>query len=76
MITKIIIDILLRRVKTTDEYSGYGYELTIRVKKALNEKQPPMWPIKLLQALARYTFNNGIKIFFFTILKFYQLKQL
>lgn len=48
-----------RRVKSTDEFSGYGYELTIRVRKPANEKTPPLWPIKLLQALARYSFNNG-----------------
>ena len=31
----------------------------MRVKKPANDKQPPLWPVKLLQALARYTFNNG-----------------
>lgn len=33
--------------------------MTIRVKKELNENEPPKWPIKLLQALAKYTFQTG-----------------
>jgi len=48
-----------KRVKSTEEFSGYGFELTIRVKKSVNDRQPPIWPIKLMQALARYTYNHG-----------------
>ena len=36
-----------------------GYELTMRVNKSFSQKKAPKWPIKLMQALARYTFNNG-----------------
>ena len=31
----------------------------MRVNKSFSQKKAPKWPIKLMQALARYTFNNG-----------------
>lgn len=40
------------------EESGYGFELTFRLKRG-NEEQPPAWPISLLQNLARYVFSSG-----------------
>ncbi len=40
-----------------DEVSGYGFELTFRLKKT--EEEPPIWPISLMQNLARYVFNTG-----------------
>lgn len=45
--------------KETDdeETSGYGFELTFRLKK--NEDNPPVWPISLLQNIARYVFKTG-----------------
>ena len=44
--------------------SGYGYELTIKVKIESSDgltmsSNYPNWPIELLQTLARYTFENG-----------------
>ncbi|CAF0783366.1 unnamed protein product [Brachionus calyciflorus] len=48
-----------KRAKSLEENSGFGYELTIRVKKESNQNEPPKWPIKLLQALAKYTFTTG-----------------
>lgn len=38
--------------------SGYGFELTFRLKRG-NEEQPPVWPVSLLQNLARYVFSSG-----------------
>lgn len=38
--------------------SGYGFELTFRLKRG-SEEQPPVWPISLLQNLARYVFSSG-----------------
>lgn len=38
--------------------SGYGFELTFRLKKD-NEDEPPAWPVSLLQNLARYVFSSG-----------------
>lgn len=40
------------------EVSGYGFELTFRLKGE-DEDQPPAWPISLLQNLARYVFSSG-----------------
>ena len=40
------------------EVSGYGFELTFRLKRG-DEEQPPVWPISLLQNLARYVFSSG-----------------
>lgn len=37
--------------------SGYGFELTFRLKKTGDE--PPVWPVNLLQNLARYVFSSG-----------------
>lgn len=37
--------------------SGFGFELTFRLKKTGDE--PPVWPINLLQNLARYVFSSG-----------------
>jgi hypothetical protein len=45
--------------------SGYGYELTMKVKKRPDSKTSnttivyPSWPIEVMQALAKYTFANG-----------------
>ena len=40
------------------ETSGYGFELTFRLKRE-NEEEPPVWPVSLLQNLARYVFSSG-----------------
>lgn len=37
--------------------SGYGFELTFRLKKT--EEEPPVWPMNLLENLARYVFSTG-----------------
>lgn len=39
------------------EESGYGFELSFRLKKTSQE--PPIWPVNLLQNLARYVFSSG-----------------
>ncbi len=43
--------------------SGYGYELTMKVKREVLANNAstiyPSWPIELMQALAKYTFDNG-----------------
>lgn len=40
-----------------DDESGFGFELTFRLKK--NEDEPPVWPVNLLQNVARYVFKTG-----------------
>lgn len=42
--------------------SGYGFELTFRLAAAADERAdgtPPVWPMNLLQNLARYVFGSG-----------------
>jgi len=39
--------------------SGFGFELTFRLKREPSETAPPTWPATLLQALAKYVFHSG-----------------
>ncbi|XP_045213854.2 suppressor of fused homolog [Mercenaria mercenaria] len=39
--------------------SGYGFEMTMRLKKCGNESAPPMWPSGLMNRLASYVFQTG-----------------
>ena len=39
--------------------SGFGFELTFRLRREPGETAPPTWPATLLQALARYVFQSG-----------------
>lgn len=41
------------------DYSGYGFELTMRLTRQPDEEQPSPWAINMLQNLARYVFNSG-----------------
>ncbi|GBP36432.1 Suppressor of fused homolog [Eumeta japonica] len=45
---------------STPPPSGYGLELTFRLKAPLGSA-PPLWPAALLQHLARYIFTTGNK---------------
>jgi hypothetical protein len=40
------------------EVSGWGFELSFRVKRRREKESPPEWPLPLLQKLARYVFNT------------------
>lgn len=40
--------------------SGFGFELTFRLKREPGETAPPTWPATLMQALAKYVFNSGL----------------
>ena len=44
-------------VLAEEKLSGYGFELSFRLKKTSEE--PPIWPVNLLQNLARYVFSSG-----------------
>lgn len=39
--------------------SGFGFELTFRLAAELHVTEPPIWPMHLLQNLARYVFKSG-----------------
>ena len=47
--------------KQTDDpdVSGYGFELTFRLAADARTPEPPIWPMNLLQNLARYVFSTG-----------------
>ncbi|XP_070540904.1 suppressor of fused homolog [Ptychodera flava] len=38
--------------------SGFGFELTFRLKREATETAPPTWPAELMQGLARYVFQS------------------
>ncbi len=39
--------------------SGFGFELTLRLKKEPGSTTPPTWPTVLMNSLARYVFRTG-----------------
>uniref|UniRef100_A0A8C5R312 Suppressor of fused homolog n=1 Tax=Leptobrachium leishanense TaxID=445787 RepID=A0A8C5R312_9ANUR len=41
-----------------DGPSGFGFELTFRLKREAEESAPPTWPAELMQGLARYVFQS------------------
>ncbi|MBN3295849.1 SUFU protein, partial [Amia calva] len=41
-----------------DGPSGFGFELTFRLKREAGETAPPTWPAELMQGLARYVFQS------------------
>ncbi|KAJ4431518.1 hypothetical protein ANN_20116, partial [Periplaneta americana] len=46
-------------VSGPDTPSGFGFELTFRLKREPGETGPPTWPAALMQALAKYVFQSG-----------------
>lgn len=49
------------RMNGNEGPSGFGFELTFRLKREQGETNPPTWPATLMQALSRYVFQTGIK---------------
>ncbi|OTF77226.1 suppressor of fused-like protein, partial [Euroglyphus maynei] len=49
----------VHRVSDASTPSGFGFELTFRLKKEPNETSPPTWPAAVMQALAKYVFQTG-----------------
>jgi len=47
------------RFTGADGPSGFGFELTFRLKREMGETAPPTWPAELMQGLARYVFQSG-----------------
>ena len=41
--------------------SGYGFEITFRLKRDKKDTTPPTWPAELMQSLAKYVFQSGIE---------------
>lgn len=40
------------------EHSGFGFELTLRLPKGAGEETPPVWAVKLMQALGHYVLSG------------------
>lgn len=59
----VLEQLLCCRCQGTEGPSGFGFELTFRLKREPGETNPPTWPATLMQALARYVFQTG-KTFF------------
>ena len=49
----------VHEVSSDDTPSGFGFELTFRLKREPGETSPPTWPAALMQALAKYVFQSG-----------------
>ncbi|CDS41122.1 suppressor of fused [Echinococcus multilocularis] len=47
---------------SADGPSGFGFELTFRLRREPGEKSPPTWPAHLLQSLARYVFRSQAQL--------------
>lgn len=43
-----------------DGVSGFGFELTFRLRREPEETAPPTWPATLMQSLAKYVFQSGM----------------
>ncbi|KAI0213228.1 Suppressor of fused-like [Lamellibrachia satsuma] len=41
------------------QQSGYGFELTFRLRRQPGEETAPRWPVLLLSSLAKYVFHSG-----------------
>jgi suppressor of fused-like protein len=51
---------LYAKTSKNAEESGWGFELSFRLKRESAETSPPLWPVMMLQNLARYVFKNRV----------------
>ncbi|KAK9885102.1 hypothetical protein WA026_009324 [Henosepilachna vigintioctopunctata] len=52
-------DARVHDISNPDGISGFGFELTFRLKREPEETAPPTWPATLMQSLAKYVFQSG-----------------
>lgn len=52
-------DCRVHRRLPNQELSGFGFELTFRLKKENAAENPPTWPANILQSLAKYVFHTS-----------------
>jgi len=50
---------LYEKVSENKDFSGWGFELTFRLKTKPETSEPPLWALNFLQNLARYVFESG-----------------
>ena len=46
-----------------DMRSGFGFELTFRLKREQHDTSPPTWPATVMQSLAKYVFQTEDPLF-------------
>jgi hypothetical protein len=49
---------LFEKTSPDAEHSGFGFELTLRLPKGAAEETPPVWAVKLMQALGHYVLSG------------------
>jgi suppressor of fused len=49
---------LYAKKSSNAEESGWGFELIFRLERESDETEPPLWPVMMLQNLARYVFKS------------------
>jgi hypothetical protein len=49
---------LFEKTSPDSEHSGFGFELTLRLPKGAGEETPPVWAVKLMQALGHYVLSG------------------
>jgi suppressor of fused-like protein len=49
----------LYRKEGRSDWSGFGYELTFRLGKQVEEKDAPLWPVNVLVSMARAAFRGS-----------------
>jgi suppressor of fused-like protein len=50
---------LAEKENDNPDVSGFGFELSFRLRKVGESKSPPTWAVVFLQTLARYVFRNS-----------------
>jgi len=51
-------DLFVKETEDPDE-SGFGFELSLRLRRGANDTEVPMWALNFLQNLGRYVFGTG-----------------
>ena len=49
-------------IQSPDQPSGYGFELSFRLRKEAGQNSPPTWPASLLNSIAKYVFDSENKL--------------
>lgn len=49
---------LYEKKSSNAEESGWGFELSFRLRRGSAETEPPLWPVMMLQNIARYVFRS------------------
>lgn len=52
----------VHEISDHDGPSGFGFELTFRLRRAPGETSPPTWPAQLMQNLAKYVFRSDVAL--------------